>query len=149
MYSSSNTFRRRWTLNLYWRSCFKTNDDEPRFSQTELGTHDGRCGVWGLGAQSINAFSAVLSTKGRVIGLSWANSYLKDLKDHREAPRPHPPRNECLPPHAPPRPPPLHHPTRDGRFKVRGVLNLTVKMCWTYSAPRVTAHPLNPTCPHT
>jgi len=35
--SSLKTFRRRWTVNLYRRSCFKTNNDETRFSGTELG----------------------------------------------------------------------------------------------------------------
>ena len=35
--SSLKTFRRRWTVNLYCRSCFKTNNDESRFSGTELG----------------------------------------------------------------------------------------------------------------
>ena len=30
----------------------------------------------------MNAFSAVLSTEGRVIGLCWANQNLKDLKDN-------------------------------------------------------------------
>ena len=34
--SSLKTFRRRWTVNLYWRSCFKTNNDETGFSGTEL-----------------------------------------------------------------------------------------------------------------
>ena len=35
--ASLKTLRRRWTVNLYWRSCFKTNNDETRFSGTELG----------------------------------------------------------------------------------------------------------------
>ena len=30
----------------------------------------------------VNAFSAVLSTEGRVVGLCWAKSNLKDLKAH-------------------------------------------------------------------
>ena len=33
---SFKTFRRRLTINLYSGSFFKTNKDEPRFSQTEL-----------------------------------------------------------------------------------------------------------------
>ena len=32
-------------------------------------------------SESINAFLAVLSTEGRVVGLCWANQNLKDLKD--------------------------------------------------------------------
>jgi hypothetical protein len=31
-----NTFRRSWTINLYWRSFFKTNNDGPRFGRKEL-----------------------------------------------------------------------------------------------------------------
>ena len=34
--SPLKTFRRRWTVNLYWRSSFKTNNDDTRFSGTEL-----------------------------------------------------------------------------------------------------------------
>ena len=34
--SSLDTFRRRSTVNLYWTSCFQTNDDEPRSSRTGL-----------------------------------------------------------------------------------------------------------------
>jgi len=37
--SSLYTFRRRWAVDLYWRSFFKTDDDEPRFSWTELEFH--------------------------------------------------------------------------------------------------------------
>ena len=33
--SPLNTFRRRWTVNLYVRSCFKTHDDGTRLSRTE------------------------------------------------------------------------------------------------------------------
>ena len=34
--SPFNVFRRRWTVDLNRRSFFKTDDDEPRFSRTEL-----------------------------------------------------------------------------------------------------------------
>ena len=33
--SSLNTTRGRWTINLYRRSCFKTNNQETTFSGTE------------------------------------------------------------------------------------------------------------------
>ena len=36
-------------------------------------------------SESIDAFSAVLSTEGRVAGLCWANSNLNDLKDSLRA----------------------------------------------------------------
>ena len=35
--TSQNTFRRRWTLNLYWMSCSKTYNDVPRSARIELG----------------------------------------------------------------------------------------------------------------
>ena len=41
-----------------------------------------------LRSESINAFSAVLSTEGRVVGLCWANYNLKDLKDLHSLGRP-------------------------------------------------------------
>ena len=34
--SSFDTFRRRWTIYLYWKSRFQTNNGEPRLSGTEL-----------------------------------------------------------------------------------------------------------------
>jgi hypothetical protein len=33
---SLDTLSRRWTVNFYWRYCFKTNDAESRFSRTKL-----------------------------------------------------------------------------------------------------------------
>ena len=33
--SSLHKFRGRWTVHLYWTSCFKTNNDETRCSRTE------------------------------------------------------------------------------------------------------------------
>ena len=35
--SSFNIFRRRWTVHLYWRSCFEVNNHETTFIRTELG----------------------------------------------------------------------------------------------------------------
>ena len=34
--SPLHTFRRRWTVDLYQRSCLESYDDEARFGQTEL-----------------------------------------------------------------------------------------------------------------
>ena len=34
--SPLNTLRSKWTVDLYWISYFKTKDQEPRFSRTEL-----------------------------------------------------------------------------------------------------------------
>ena len=34
--SSFDTFRRRWTICLYRKPCYETNNEEPRFSRTEL-----------------------------------------------------------------------------------------------------------------
>ena len=31
-----NVYGCRWTLNVHWMPCFKTDSDESRFSQTEL-----------------------------------------------------------------------------------------------------------------
>ena len=60
---SLNTVRHGWMVHLYWRSRVETNDEQPRFSRTELEIGCGAPNLYALLPRNVKRFRGGLVFK--------------------------------------------------------------------------------------